>query len=54
MKEVGQFVSRTEYYDAMENKVGRSANMGRVYVPKEWIGKKVKVLLLEPISKGEA
>lgn len=54
MKEAGEFVSRTEYYEVMENEVGRSGNTGRIYVPKEWIGKKVKVLLLEPIIKEDA
>lgn len=53
MKEVGEFVSRTEYYEVMEKEVGRSENMGRIYVPKEWIGRKVKVLLLEPVANGE-
>ena len=52
MKEVGEFVSRTEYFEAKEIKVGRSENYGRIYLPKEWIGKKVKVLLLEPINNG--
>lgn len=54
MKEAGEFVSRTEYYEVMEKEVGRSENMGRIYVPKEWVGKKVKVLLLEPITNEEA
>lgn len=53
MKETGEFVSRTEYYEMLEKEVGRSYNMGRIYVPKEWIGKKVKVLLLEPIINKE-
>lgn len=52
MKEAGEFVSRTEYYEVMEKEVGRSEKMGRIYVPKEWIGKKVKVLLLEPLTNG--
>nr|WP_197050475.1 DUF2080 family transposase-associated protein [Methanobacterium formicicum] len=32
----------------MEKEVKSSGNSGRVYVPKGWIGKKVKILLVEP------
>lgn len=35
-------------YQAIEKTVKLSGNSGRVYVPKEWNGKKVKVFLLEP------
>jgi len=38
-----------EAYQVIEKEVKSSGNSGRVYVPKEWIGKKVKVLLLEPL-----
>lgn len=34
-------------YQVIEKKVKISGNSGRVYVPKEWIGKKVKILLVE-------
>ena len=35
-------------YEMLEKKVNRSGNSGRVYVPVEWIGKRVKIVLLEP------
>ncbi len=34
-------------YEMLEKKVNKSGNSGRVYVPIEWIGKKVKIILLE-------
>lgn len=34
-------------YQVIEKAVKSSGNSGRVYVPKDWIGKKVKVFLLE-------
>ena len=34
-------------YEMLEKQVNRSGNSGRVYVPIEWIGKKVKIILLE-------
>ena len=34
-------------YEMLEKQVNQSGNSGRVYVPIEWIGKKVKVILLE-------
>jgi putative transposon-encoded protein len=36
-------------YQIVEKTVKQSGNSGRVYVPVEWVGKKVKVALLEPI-----
>jgi putative transposon-encoded protein len=38
-------------YQIIEKTVKKSGNSGRVYVPVEWIGKKVKVALLEPIDE---
>jgi putative transposon-encoded protein len=38
-------------YDSIDRDVGNSGNSGRVYVPKSWIGKKVTVLLMEPIKE---
>ena len=38
-------------YEAIEKTVKQSGNSGRVYVPKDWIGKKVKVLLVDPIEE---
>jgi putative transposon-encoded protein len=34
-------------YEMLEKKVNKSGNSGRVYVPMEWLGKNVKVILLE-------
>ena len=34
-------------FEMLEKQVNRSGNSGRVYVPVEWIGKRVKVILLE-------
>ena len=37
-------------YQVIEKVVKASGSSGRVYVPPEWIGKRVKILLLEPIA----
>jgi len=34
-------------FEVLEKQVNQSGNSGRVYVPIEWIGKKVKIILLE-------
>jgi len=34
-------------YEMLEKEVNKSGNSGRVYVPIEWIGKRVKIILLE-------
>ncbi len=34
-------------YEMLEKQVKKSGNSGRVYVPIEWIGKKVKIILIE-------
>jgi len=34
-------------FEMLEKSVNKSGNSGRVYVPIEWIGKKVKIILLE-------
>jgi putative transposon-encoded protein len=41
---------KLEAYQVIEKVVKSSGNSGRVYVPKEWIGKRVKVLLMEPVE----
>jgi putative transposon-encoded protein len=41
----------TSAYEVIEKTVKSSGNSGRVYVPKDWIGKRVKVLLVEPLKK---
>lgn len=34
-------------FEMLEKQVKKSGNSGRVYVPIEWIGKKVKIILVE-------
>ena len=34
-------------FEMLEKQVNRSGNSGRIYVPIEWIGKKVKIILVE-------
>ena len=34
-------------FEMLEKEVRKSGNSGRVYVPIEWIGKKVKIILIE-------
>ncbi len=34
-------------YEMLEKEVNKSGNSGRVYVPIEWVGKKVKIVLVE-------
>ncbi|MCK8519845.1 DUF2080 family transposase-associated protein [Methanoculleus sp. 7T] len=38
-------------YEVIEKIVAKSGNSGRVYVPPSWIGKMVKVVLLDPLDK---
>jgi putative transposon-encoded protein len=35
-------------YEMLEKEVTKSGNSGRVYVPIDWIDKKVKIILIEP------
>lgn len=37
-------------YEALEKVVTPSGNSGRIYAPANWIGKKVKLILLEPLE----
>jgi putative transposon-encoded protein len=34
-------------FEMLEKQVNKSGNSGRVYVPIEWVNKKVKIILLE-------
>jgi putative transposon-encoded protein len=34
-------------FEMLEKQVNKSGNSGRVYVPAEWIGKRVKIILIE-------
>jgi len=38
---------RIKGYEMLEKAVNKSGNSGRVYVPVEWIGKNIKIILLE-------
>lgn len=40
----------TTAYEVIEKTVKPGGNSGRVYVPKAWRNKRVKVLLLEPLN----
>jgi putative transposon-encoded protein len=39
-----------EAYQVVEKIVKPGGNSGRVYVPIEWMGKKVKIVLIEPLE----
>lgn len=39
-----------EGYEALEKGVTASGNSGRIYTPSDWIGKRVKMILLEPLE----
>ena len=38
---------KMEGYEAVEKTATKGGNSARIYVPKQWEGKKVKVILLE-------
>lgn len=42
-----------EAYQVVEKTVKSSGNSGRVYVPIDWVGKRVKILLLESLENKE-
>lgn len=41
---------KIEGYQIVEKVVKQSGNSGRVYVPIDWVDKKVKVVLIEPLK----
>ncbi len=45
-----QIEVKARAFEAIDRVVKPSGNSGRVYLPKDWVGKKVKVLLLEPLE----
>jgi len=51
---VGQMEIHTMAYQVIDKTVKPIGNSGGVLVPKKWIGKKVKVLLLELINGEES
>jgi len=44
---------KTECYQVVDKEVKVQSNSGAVYVPKGWIGKRVRVLLLDPLESEE-
>ena len=46
-----QMKVEVQAYQVIEKTVKTSGNSGRVYVPKEWVGRKVKVFLLESVTE---
>ena len=40
----------TEFYDYLVKTVTTTGNSGHILVPKVWIGKKFKILLVEPVG----
>jgi len=44
---------KLQAFDTREKIVTATGNSGHVILPKEWIGKHVKVLLIEPLEKGD-
>lgn len=42
-----------EVYAVIEKEAKNGGNSGRVFTPKAWAGKKVAVLLLEPLEDDE-
>jgi putative transposon-encoded protein len=39
-----------EGYQMIEKTVGKSGNSGYIYAPQKWVGKRVKIVLLEPLD----
>ena len=39
---------KIEGYEALEKTAEKSGNSSRVYLPKKWEGKKVKIILMDP------
>lgn len=46
-----QMKVEVQAYQVIEKTVRVSGTSGRVYVPKEWVGRKVKIFLLEPVTE---
>jgi putative transposon-encoded protein len=43
-------VTLNNVYQVIEKTVSAGGNSGRVYVPREWIGKRVKIVLIDSIE----
>jgi hypothetical protein len=40
-------------YQVLEKKVKIAKTTGRIYLPREWVDKQVKIVLLEPATEGD-
>jgi putative transposon-encoded protein len=40
-------------YESLEKTVGNGGHSGRISVPPRWVGKRVRVILLEPLEPVE-
>lgn len=49
----GQMEVHTSAYQVIDKIVKSIGNSGGVLVPKKWVGKKVKILLLEEVGEEE-
>lgn len=38
-------------YQVLEKRVKDAGTTGRIYLPKEWVNKQVKIVLLEPATE---
>ncbi|MDR9817615.1 MAG: DUF2080 family transposase-associated protein [Candidatus Methanoculleus thermohydrogenotrophicum] len=47
----GGFVQEFKGYEVIEKEVANGGNSARVFVPKKWAGKHVKIVLMEPIGE---
>ena len=41
-------------YQVVEKVVSKGGNSGRVYVPREWVGKRVKIVLIDALGISES
>jgi putative transposon-encoded protein len=49
-----EMIVKVQGYQVLERKVtrtGKEGSSGRIYLPKEWVDKAVKVILLEPATE---
>lgn len=54
-KETEHLISiQMEGYEVIEKEVKPSGNSGRVYLPNDWIGGKVKIVRISPIKDSES
>lgn len=50
---VGQMEVNTTAFQVLDKTVKSIGNSGGVLVPKKWVGKRVKILLLEEVAEEE-